>query len=159
MGKRGPAPKPTRIKVLNGNPGHRPLNTREPMPKRGRPVCPAWLDDEAKTVWRKLVPELDRLGLLTVVDDWMLAGFCQACAELKQATETLRKDGRYTQNAAGTQVSHPAVSQQRSALKAVMDFASRFGLDPSSRTKLSAPAPESDADDDFERPVVGKVGG
>ncbi len=29
---RGRKPKPTALKLVSGNPGHRPLNTREPKP-------------------------------------------------------------------------------------------------------------------------------
>src|SRR5262245_55438149 len=137
---RGRKPKPTRLNVADGNPGRRPLNDREPLPQRGRPRCPQWLDAEAKRQWRQLVPELDRLGLLTVVDGNALAAYGQAWAELRQATETLKEEGRYTTNAAGTRISHPAVAQQRSAWKAIQMFAALFGLDPSSRSRLSVPA-------------------
>jgi hypothetical protein len=32
MGKRGPSPKPTSLKVLQGNPGKRKINKSEPKP-------------------------------------------------------------------------------------------------------------------------------
>ena len=32
MGRRGPAPKPTAIKILEGNPGKQKLNHNEPKP-------------------------------------------------------------------------------------------------------------------------------
>ena len=40
MGRRGPPPTPTRIKMLRGNPGKRPLNNRPigwPKGRYGRP--------------------------------------------------------------------------------------------------------------------------
>jgi P27 family predicted phage terminase small subunit len=148
MGKRGPAPKPTALKILQGNPGKRPLNAREPLPQRGRPRCPTWLDREAKAKWKALVPELDRLGLLTVVDGDVLAAYCQAYAEFRQATETLRGEGRYI--SVGTQMqSHPAVAQQRSAWQHIKAFSALLGLDPSSRSKLAVPG-EGGEVDEFE---------
>ena len=48
MAIRGRKPKPTALKVLEGNPGHRPLNKKEPMPKGKLPRCPEWLEDDAK---------------------------------------------------------------------------------------------------------------
>ena len=39
----GRKPKPTAVKKLEGNPGKRKLNTKEPMPGKGMPACPAWL--------------------------------------------------------------------------------------------------------------------
>ena len=44
----GPKPKPTAIKILEGNPGKRPLNLNEPKPLQIAPECPDWLLDEAK---------------------------------------------------------------------------------------------------------------
>ena len=48
MAQRGRKPKPTAVKVLEGNPGKRSLNTGEPKPDKKAPRCPAWLEDEAK---------------------------------------------------------------------------------------------------------------
>ena len=48
MAERGRKPTPTAIKVLEGNPGKRPLNANEPKPKKKAPRCPSWLEDEAK---------------------------------------------------------------------------------------------------------------
>jgi phage terminase small subunit len=42
---------------------------------------------------------------------------------------------------------HPAVAQQRSAWKAVRDFACLFGLDPSSRGRLKVAASPREVDD------------
>ena len=48
MAQRGRKPKPTALKMLEGNPGGRPLNTKEPRPEKKAPRCPSWLEDEAK---------------------------------------------------------------------------------------------------------------
>ena len=39
----GRKPKPTALKKLEGNPGKRKLNTKEPVPEKGMPDCPKWL--------------------------------------------------------------------------------------------------------------------
>ena len=39
----GRKPKPTALKKLEGNPGKRKLNNKEPVPDKGMPDCPAWL--------------------------------------------------------------------------------------------------------------------
>lgn len=54
MAQRGRKPKPTALKVLEGNPGKRQLNVVEPKPRNKAPKCPAWLDAEAKKEWRRL---------------------------------------------------------------------------------------------------------
>ena len=70
---RGRRPKPTRLKVLTGNPGKRPLNTEEPMPEIAIPECPIELGPVAKREWDRLVGELASLRLLTNLDRAALA--------------------------------------------------------------------------------------
>lgn len=53
MAQRGRKPKPTAVKVLEGNPGKRSLNTNEPKPQKKTPRCPAWLEAEAKKEWKE----------------------------------------------------------------------------------------------------------
>lgn len=48
MALQGRKPKPTALKILEGNPGKRKLNAKEPTPLKKAPKCPAWLDAEAK---------------------------------------------------------------------------------------------------------------
>lgn len=50
----GRKPKPTAVKKLEGNPGKRKLNTKEPVPAKGMPTCPNWLLPEAKSEWKRL---------------------------------------------------------------------------------------------------------
>jgi P27 family predicted phage terminase small subunit len=153
MGKRGPAPEPTKLKVLHGNRGKRPLNDREPEPAPGASM-PAWLSQSAKSEWKRITPELSRLGLVTTVDRAALAAYCQAYAELLEATKTLDAEGRivpvYATHAGDTVLDpkgkpvvagrrlHPAVKLQRDAFARVKSFLAEFGLTPSSRTRLSA---------------------
>ena len=47
MATRGRKPKPTAMKILEGNPGKRPLNPFEPVPVKGDIKCPDWLLPEA----------------------------------------------------------------------------------------------------------------
>lgn len=64
----GRKPKPTAIKELEGNPGKRILNKKEPKPEKGMPVCPEWLLPEAKAEWKRLSDKLNQMGVLTEVD-------------------------------------------------------------------------------------------
>ena len=58
MATRGRKPKPTAIKVLEGNPGKRPLNKFEPAPEKKAPPCPEWLNGEAKAEWERLADKM-----------------------------------------------------------------------------------------------------
>ena len=50
----GRKPKSTAIKKLEGNPGKRKWNTKEPIPTKGMPDCPGWLLPDAKKEWERL---------------------------------------------------------------------------------------------------------
>src|SRR5919108_3560121 len=93
MGRRGPAPTPTALKLLLGNPGKRPLPKGDPRPTPGVPPCPSWLEGEARKEWRRITPELRALGLLTAVDRAALAAYCQSYARWRQAEEVLSRRG------------------------------------------------------------------
>ena len=64
---RGRKPKPTMIKVLEGNPGKRAINDREPEPPAGIPECPDFLDEEARAEWFRTAKVLSDMRLLTLV--------------------------------------------------------------------------------------------
>lgn len=64
----GRKPKPTAVKKLEGNPGKRKLNTKEPVPAKGMPTCPNWLLPEAKSEWKRLAELMNQMGVLTEVD-------------------------------------------------------------------------------------------
>ena len=58
MGRRGPAPTPTGVKLRNGETRPSRVNRMEPLPRRGAPQMPRGMDDEAQRVWRRVVREM-----------------------------------------------------------------------------------------------------
>ncbi len=82
MGKRGPLPKPTKLKRFEGNPGKRKLPESEPEP-RVDAVCPpppSYLPAIAQLAWKAISKELHTIGLLTSVDYHALEEYCTAYA-------------------------------------------------------------------------------
>jgi phage terminase small subunit len=75
---RGRKPKPTALKLIDGNPGKRPIAGREPKPPATQPTCPAHLAATAKSEWKRLAGVLNEIGLLTRIDRTVLATYCQA---------------------------------------------------------------------------------
>jgi phage terminase small subunit len=65
---RGRRPKPTRLKLLTGNPGKRPFNDTEPRPEPVVPECPPELSELARREWDRLAPELAKLRIVTNLD-------------------------------------------------------------------------------------------
>ena len=82
MATRGRKPKPTVLKILEGNPGKRPINENEPIPPKGTVKCPTWLEPEAKKEWKRLAPSLEAMGVLTQADLTAFAGYCQAFSRM-----------------------------------------------------------------------------
>jgi P27 family predicted phage terminase small subunit len=146
---RGRKPKPVNLKILEGNPGKRPLNLNDPKPIQVAPECPDWLLDEAKKEWKRLAPELERLGLLTIIDEVAFAGLCQNYAIYIETEKYLKENGRVMITKSGTVKSRPEVYIANNALKFVRSFASEFGLTPSSRGRISLPSEL--IDDEFEK--------
>ena len=145
MAKRGPKPQSPRLRVIHGNPSKRPVAGEGRGPAAARPKMPAWLGKIAKAKWRQLIPQLEDLGILTVVDGDVLATYCLAWEELQAATELLQKD-RTVNRGTGALAPHPAVAMQRSAWKAVKEFAALLGLNPSVRRGWDMGEQQEDVD-------------
>lgn len=154
---RGRKPKPTHLKLLQGNPGKRPVNKREPKPRPIAPSCPSWLSAEAKKEWAVIAPELERLGLLTIIDGSALAGYCQSYARWKQAERVLDKDGFTRETESGFLQQRPEVSIAQKSLGLVAKFLVEFGMTPSSRARLTLP--EAGDEDAFFGPEKAEASG
>jgi len=142
----GRKPKPTNLKILNGNPGKRPLNESEPKPK-GAVKCPAWLHKDAKKEWKRIAPELEQLGLLTLVDMAAFAGYCESYAQWKEAIEFVHKHGTsYPVKDEEGRIKmirpFPQVAQANQALANIRSFASEFGFTPSARGRIEVTGQE-----------------
>jgi len=138
VAERGRKPKPTAIKVLEGNPGKRTLNEHEPKPEKKAPRCPSWLDQEAKKEWRRMAKQLEDLGILTEVDMAAFAGYCQAYARWKEAEEFITKHGTIVKTPSGYWQQVPQVSIAQTYLKIMTRFCEQFGLTPSARSRIVA---------------------
>lgn len=148
---RGRKPKPTILKVLDGNPGKRPLNDREPVPNQGQPECPDWLDEEAKAEWERVVPELEQMGLLSPADRAALAAYCTAWSRWKQAEEMVRKFGTIVKSPEkGFPMKSPYLTVADQALETMRKLMVEFGLTPSSRSRIKVPN-TGGAGDEFDQ--------
>lgn len=164
---RGRKPKPTNLKLLEGNPGKRPLNQNEPKPAPIAPKCPSFLSKSAKAEWRRIAPQLERLGLLTGVDMANLAGYCRAWSELVDAESFLQKHGQTYQipkrdeegQVVGLYVQQwPQVTIARKAQEEIRAYSSLFGLSPSDRGRMTVPG-AAEEEDPMERLLRKKSGG
>lgn len=147
MATKGRKPKPTALKLLEGNPGKRPLNVDEPKPKKQAPSCPSWLEPEAKKEWKRMAKTLESIGILTEIDKAAFSGYCQAYARWREAEEFLTKHGTIFKTPSGYIQQVPQVSIAQTYLKVMKDFSSEFGLTPAARTRIQVNTTEVESDD------------
>ncbi len=150
MGQRGPAPKPTALKVLQGTDRPDRRAKKEPKPRRGAD-CPAWLDKEAKAEWHRIAPELHRLGLLTVVDRSSLAAYCDAYSKWRKLVAAInRKRSMFMKvGKSGYRQEIPEVSLAKKYRDDMLKFAREFGFTPAARSRVeSSPLVSGDGEED-----------
>lgn len=136
MGLRGAPPKPTVLKLLEGNRGRRPLNKREPQPEEFKSTPPQHLDEAARTEWKRLSSILKRMKVLTEADYIALGLLCQAYSTGVQAQTELTKTGLLYRSKSGYIQQNPLVSIVQSSMDTVTKLLREFGLTPSSRTRV-----------------------
>jgi len=138
MGRRGPPKEPTAIRLIKGNTARRPLNDREPQPPKQRPRCPAWLTPGAKRVWKRLIPVLEQMGVLTLIDGDAIAAYCQAFDTWREATKVLRRHGM-TVRSHGAVKPRPEWQIAQQALRTMRDYQRELGMTPAARAGIRIP--------------------
>ncbi len=143
MAVRGAKPKPTALKIVEGNPGRRPLNAKEPKPKVATPKPPAHLTDSALVEWKRVAKELTTLGILTEIDRAVLAAYCQAYGRWSEAEQKLKDHGVLIKSKSpnGFPIHSPYLSIANKALQQMVSLAAEFGMTPSARTRIHADPP------------------
>ena len=146
MGQRGPLPQPDNVRRLRGNPGGRKTAPR-PQPVRAIPAVPGWLDREAKAEWKRITPELNRLGLLSRLDRGVLALYCDAWSKWVSARGSI--DALIVQGTKGDR-KHPAWQIYRDAASMVASLAKELGTSPNARLRMELPEADSGDEADLD---------
>jgi P27 family predicted phage terminase small subunit len=141
----GRRPKPTALRVLQGNPGKRPFNQLEPKVPEGPVEKPKGLSVVAGKVWDSLAPVCLHMGTLTVADTEPFARLCELTASAREASRqkdapgfamfTLSQD----YNGADKVGIHAAIRVERETAIALRPYYEYFGLTPSSRARIQVP--------------------
>lgn len=157
MATRGMRPKPTHLKLIEGNPGGRKLG-REPKPRQITPNPPEELDADAREEWDRMATALDRLGLLTEIDRSAFIAYCQAYGRWANAQRSLKamalKDptgaqAQIIRTTAGNWIQNPLIGIANKAARDLVNFATEFGMTPSARARLAIADAGSDPADKF----------
>lgn len=154
---RGRPAKPIALRLVQGNPGHRPIPEELPAPK-GIPAPPAHLSVRARQTWDKVAPLLTQMGVLTLVDGIALERLVCVYADILDAEDTLLKFGSRYQTSINGKTGesierlHPAVGDLADADRRLKQWLGEFGMTPASRARISLkPNGEVDADGAEER--------
>lgn len=140
--KPGKRPTPTKLKLIRGEKKKSRLNQNEPQPKLEAPKCPMFLSSVAKKEWKRMVAELEPLGLLTKIDCAALAGYCDAYSRWADASKMLQKTGLIIKTPNDYPVQNPVLSIINKALAEMKGFLTEFGMTPSSRSRVNVPKPK-----------------
>ena len=143
MGMRGPPPKPTALRLLEGNPGKLAINRNEPQPRKLATVePPADLPEEGKAVFKALSRELINCGLMTAVDVEPFYRYVKLLLEYRHADREIAgkyvipikdKEGRLAYF-----LPNPWLSVRDKAMDRLLRLEKEFGMTPSSRVRMVA---------------------
>ncbi len=145
MGRRGPAPTPTKVLKARGS-WRADLNNQEPHPEAGAPVRPRGLSKEAAKVWDALASVV-AAGVLTRDNGQTLARYCHGLVRWWKLAKWLdENDETYTTTDEGGNVRHlrhPNVGTYEKLGRDLIRMEQEFGLTPASRTRIQAIATDA----------------
>lgn len=142
---RGRRPKPTNVKRLEGNRGHRPQNTAEPKPDDAKPDRPQGLTAEARQAWDRLAPPLHRCGLLTTIDADGLESYCRLYAHARECWRKAKKDGPLV-IVGGKVETNPYIREAHRCEDLLHKLRSELGLNATSRSRIQVTPSEKPED-------------
>jgi len=139
-----PKPKPTALKLLNGNPGKRALNKSEPKPSASLPRPPSWLNTRAKSKFKLLVKRIEGMGYASASHTEALALCAWRLEQVEACAKALDDAGSLTfetinQRGAKVVKPRPEVAMQAEAARHAQSLLAEFGLTPSSATRVQVP--------------------
>lgn len=156
---RGRKPHPTRLQVLRGNPGRRPLNPDEPqLPVAGDDfdTVPELLapDDVAAAEWRRLAPLLREARIITQADRNALIAACQQWSVYQDALVQAPKHRRVLRSPNDYPIPNPFIPIANKALVHCERLWESLGLTPSARARVTAAREPEDRDPfaEFDEP-------
>lgn len=148
---------PTALRLIKGNPSHRPVNAAEPKPPPAMPTAPEFLAAEARAEWDRIVGDLYAIGVLTLIDRAALAAYCTAYGRWVEAETALgrarvaaEKEGKGESALTNGWRVSPLVHAANTAMRDLMRIAAEFGMTPSARSRVKA-TPPSNADEEARK--------
>lgn len=152
MGRRGPAKRPTTLRLVEGA---RPdkVNQAEPKPVPVSPEPPDHLSTDVREVWDYTLGQLERMHIAFASDRDALVAYCEAVVMHRRASIALAGVGMEGEllmpGANSGWVRNPIAQMQRDSAALIRAFAQEFGLTPSARASIKSEKPADNAGNPF----------
>lgn len=133
--------KPTSLKLIEGNPGKRPLPENEPRPAViYKPRAPANMSKTEQAKWRQMVRRLSTMRVLTEPDLDALEIYVRNWVAMHEALADISKRGKMLQTPTGGVMWNPSWTQYKHSEKVCRSIQAEFGMTPASRPNVQADA-------------------
>ena len=145
--KSGRKKKPTALKLIEGNPGKRPLNEEEPEPRKVyEPPAPDGFDAVHSAKWDSLARQLADIRVLTELDLDALQIYVENWCAMMDSLADINVRGKLLQSPSGGPMWNPSWAEYKHSLKVVRSLQAEFGMTPSTRTGIIADAGDDGKD-------------
>lgn len=131
----GPPPKPTHLKLLQGNPGHQKLNLDEPQPEGDLADPPDSFSPAQRILWRTTLENAPD-GLVRRLDLGVFASYVVNLSEFLSSDRKVQELGSVVMTAGKQPMQNPYVSIRNRANIAMVRAAAELGFTPSSRSRV-----------------------
>lgn len=105
--------------------------------------------DVARDEWRRIVPPLDAVGLLTSIDRETLIDYVLVVAHIDMCVRDLSENGLWAYGERGA-VKNPASTQLNQLRTQLKFYIGELGLSPVARNNVNAPEADDDGDSPFD---------
>lgn len=153
---RGPPPKPTALKRLQGTFRSDRAVPNEAHPAPALPPCPKGLSPAARKEYQRTGKRLLAASLMTKLDGPLLAGFAAVWARWLDAEAELQRTGPVVRSPNGYPILSPFLVIANSCLKQLRLYANEFGMSPASRTRVAA-TDQPAVEDEFDAYLSGRT--
>ena len=129
--------KPTALHLLEGTSHPGRLPKAEPKPKPVKPKLPSYLGLDGRRHWNDLAGKLERMGVLTEVDQDVLGLYCDAFDRWRKAERAIRREGEViSMGEKGYRAPNPWLQVRNRALDDLRRWAPELGIGAASRSRI-----------------------
>jgi P27 family predicted phage terminase small subunit len=152
MARRNPHVTPTALKILKSDrrtqSAHGKLTADMELPAvpvNAYPTWPRQFQMEALRMWKRLMPHLQKYGLVTDADLSAFARYCQDAGEVKWLQSVLDKEGYTQRSNANGMVASCYWSMRNKIQDRMLKTEVEFGFTPASRSRVKVSHGADDA--------------